>query len=158
MPTAYAVDPARRLAAVTLAGPLRGPDLVRAVRALHGDPRWRPEFDTVWDGMALTGLHLDLPDVHAVADLRFGPDPAQAPSPAAPAAPSDAVPTGRGVLVARREVDEEVAHLFAAIARRHGREARVVRSVAEALAVLGHGPAVWDGLEWSPVDEPGDGA
>ena len=59
---------AHRVAVVRIHGVIRGPELLRLMRAPLEDPAWAPGFSVVWDARAIRVLDLapeDLPPFEA---------------------------------------------------------------------------------------------
>ena len=117
---AYAIDPSDGLALARLWGEITGQDMRAVVEAVHSDPAWEASFDAIWDCSEVVA--------HVVRPSEV------------PGVVSEAVSgqTGRDVLVEREGLAESLfSTMIALTVRVRGKEAHAVRSVDEALGVLG---------------------
>ncbi len=116
----YRVDPPSRLALTLLVGRIYGDDMLAVVRAVQGDPGWRPDFDAIWD-CSRVSAHIILPEeVGPIIDQTVRGQ------------------TGRDVLVESRSLGESLfSRMLAVTSRARGKEAHSCHTLADALAVLG---------------------
>ena len=120
-PYIYDIDPEAGLALARAWGRVTGEQMVEMVETVHGDPRWRHDFDAVWDCSAV--------DAHAVA-------PTEVPQIVSAAVEGE---TGRDVMVETGGlIDSAISQLIAAYCRRKGKDVTVERSLDAALAALGY--------------------
>ena len=120
-PFVYDIDASAGLALVRAWGRVTGEGMRETVEAVHGDDRWRHDFDAVWDCSAVTA--------HVVG-------PSEVPEVVGAAVEGE---TGRDVMVESGGlVDSAISQLIAAYCRREGKAVTVEGSLDAALAALGH--------------------
>ncbi len=117
----YAIDPESGLALCVSSGTLTGEDMLALVEGLHANPLWQPEYDAIWDCQAVEA-HIVLPEevkpiVDEVVDETCGRDVMLEPS------------TIGGALI---------SELLAVRSRLRGKHVTVQKTLADALATLGH--------------------
>ena len=127
MPYSILFPPAESVARVVYTGTITAAELVDATHDLYEDPAWVPGADAIWDFTLVTMVLLEHGDLQALPDL----DRAY-----------EAVALGgRDIVIAYRELDYDLARLFQKVAQDSVREVSVVRTLAEAYAVLSVPPS-----------------
>ena len=117
---AYAIDPEAGLALARMWGEITGADMRAVVETVHRDPAWRAHFDAVWDCSEVVAHVVRPTEVPAVVGE------------------TTAGQTGRDVVVEHEGLAESLfSTMLALTIRVRGKEAHAVKSVAEALGVLG---------------------
>jgi hypothetical protein len=118
----YRIDPARRLAIVTVSGAVHGRDISTTMTALFADRGWAPGHRILWDSRGITELlfqERDLPEFLAVQKAH------------------DTVAPAREVIVVTRELDKAMATAYANLVRSL-HQVHVCRSMDDAMGLLDH--------------------
>ena len=119
----YAIDPALAAAVVSMPSSVHARDIAETISAVYLDPHWRPGFSTLWDGLAITELHMEWSDLSALVHVQRDHE--------------HLAGAGVDVIVVTRAVDRSLASAYALLAKAGPRRTRVVGSMAEAMSVLG---------------------
>lgn len=118
---AYAIDPDAGLALAGMAGVLTGADMREIVATVHADPRWRDDFDAIWDCSRVLA-HVVLPEdvLPLVIAVVHGE-------------------TGRDVMIeSKGYADQAITQLLALRCRRAGKAVGTRATLGEALDTLGY--------------------
>ena len=123
MPLPYVIEATQRVAVVTLSGRVTGADLAQAMQSIYADPAWHSGFNIIWDGLQITELIFERPDLADLIALQRSS--------------SERAGAGRDVIVTTRVIDEMMANMYVTLVK-HVRATSVASSMGEALAVLHH--------------------
>lgn len=118
----YVIEPAKRLATVTVSGSVRGSDLIDTANALYHDAAWVAHADALWHCLAITELLLERNDLPRFRELQR----------------EVAMASGDGcdVILVGRPLDKMMARAYVSIARGIRRRTYVCGSEAEAHLLL----------------------
>ena len=119
-PYVYDIDPASGLALAKMRGVVTGTAMLDVLEAVHGDPRWSPGFEAIWDCSDVTSHVVSPPDVRPIV--------------------LEAVSGGRGndVLIPSPRVgDDVISDTLAVYSRRLGKRVVVRATLHEAIETLG---------------------